>query len=477
MATAQPEYPYPLDGTGRLAEATAAVEETRVMICSWIAERSSGGEAAITFGRFSRHFVTLRDILEKMLDAIEATLRAEPVPTGGEAYERSRTAERRVGKVRSTFRWYSAKYEQREVRGLGGYERLLLAADELVRSCFDPPFIETNSARPPDPLCYLDESFDPTSTPRVQPPVGIPAGDEVVGEFVRQMPIPTIALPVTCLDKPWWLAVAAHEVGHHVYFDLAPNLADVTHGRVAQALAGVDDEIVTAWHRWSVEAFADTWSVLTLGSTLGRMVGYLSAAAPDRLVTLAGGVSTYPPPLVRLALFGELASQMGLDPEAPSAADVIALLATAPFAEVDPLAHDEHSAHLAVVPRVAKALLGVECAGVGIKAASGFDAGLLRPGGVADSWAQQLFDSDPFVAPMDEVWSARILVAAAARHAAFAVDATDRAQREDKLCDFLLATLPRTGPPGHLADTDKPKEVDAERIADDFVALLFDEVT
>jgi hypothetical protein len=180
---------------------------------------------------------------------------------------------------------------------------------------------------------------------------------------------------------------------------------------------------------------------------------------------------------VRFALFGELARLLGLDPAAPSAAEVRALLATAPFAGVEPLVHDEHRAHLAVVPRVAEALLDLTCAGVSIRAASGYDADLLRPGGVADDWAQQLFDDNPFVAPVDKVWSARTLVAAVARHAAFAAGSADRAEREEKLCAFLLTALPRTGPPGDLADTSEQKEVDAKRIAGDFVDLLFKEVS
>ena len=472
-------FPYVLDAAGRVAEADDAIDDTRELISSWIADRAAGvGESARVFGRFGRHFTNLQDVLDRMLDAIAKSLHEPPEPTGGLAYERSRTAERRVGKVRATFRWYATKYEQREPRGPDGYDLVLLAADEVVRSCFDTAFARTNTPRPPDPLCYLDESFDATATPRIQPPSGIPAGDEVVGEFVRKLPIPAIALPVTCLDKPWWLAVVAHEVGHHVYFDLDPGLEEATQTLVTDAAkASENEEIVAAWRRWSTEAFADMWSVLMVGGTLGGMVAQLSAAEPSRLVTLAGSTSLYPPVLVRLALFGELARKLGVEPAGPSAAEITNLLDAPPYEAVDQLSREEHLIHLAVVPEVARALLDVESGGQTMRDVSGYDGDLLGGGGRVDSWSQQLFNEIPAVTPVDEAWSARTLVAAAARHAAvIPVGAVDRLQQESKLCAYLLQTLPRTGPEGDLAEVRQPPVVDASGIAGDFADLLFKEV-
>jgi hypothetical protein len=472
-------FPYVLDATGRLAEADGAIRDTRELIRSWIADRSAGGgEPARVFSRFDRHFDTLRAVLDQMLDAITQSLHEPPVPTGGLAYERSRTAERRVGKVRATFRWYSSKYEQRDPRGPISYDRVLLAADEVVRSCFDAPFARTNTPRPPDPLCYLDESFDTTATPRVQPPSGIPAGDEVVGEFVRKLPIPVIALPVTCLEKPWWLAVVAHEVGHHVYFDLNPGLEQAAQARVAAAAkASGDEEAIAAWRRWSTEAFADMWSVLMVGSVVGWMVAQLSAAEPTHLVTPAGSTSLYPPVLVRIALFGELARQLGVEPAGPSAAEIASLLDTPEYETVDQLSREEHLTHLSVVPEVARALLGVETGGQTMQDVSGFDGDLLRGGGRADGWSQQLFNDIPALTPIDRAWSARTLVAAAVRHVtAIPADSMDRQQRESRLGAYLLETLPRTGPEGDLAEVLQPSAVDVSGLADDFVGLLFEEV-
>jgi hypothetical protein len=441
-------YPYPLDAAGRLAEADQAIDDTRTLIRSWIAGRTAGGgEPARVFGRFGRHFTTLQGVLEQMLDAIAGSLHEPPAPDGALAYERSRTAERRVGKVRATFRWYAAKYEQREAAGADGYGRVLLAADEMVRSCFDTAFARADRPRPPDPLCYLDESFDATATPRVQPPRGIPAGDEVVGEFVRKLPVPVIALPVTCLEKPWWLAVAG------------------------------DDDVTGAWRRWSTEAFADMWSVLMVGGSAGWMVAQLSAAEPGRLVTLAGSTSLYPPPLVRLALFGELARLLEVEPPGPSAAEIISLLGSPGYEAADRLSRDEHLRHLSVVPGIAGALLDVESGGRAMPDLSGFDGGLLRGGGRADSWSQQLFNDIPALTPVDRAWSARTLVAAAAQHAAdIPAGATDRPQREAKLCAYLLETLPRTGPEGDLAEVRQPSAAGAAGLAGDLVGLLFEEV-
>jgi hypothetical protein len=128
------------------------------------------------------------------------------------------------------------------------------------------------------------------------------------------------------------------------------------------------------------------------------------------------------------------------------------------------------------VPKVARALLDVESGGQTMLDVSGFDADLLRGGGQADSWSQQLFYDIPAVTPVDEAWSARTLVAAAVQHAAaIPAGAVDRLQRESKLCTYLLETLPGTGLEGDLAEVQSPA-ASAPGIADGLVDLLFKEV-
>ena len=114
-------------------------------------------------------------VVEALVDAHLADAPGEQPATEAQVFLRCRTAERRVGKVRATFRWYAGKYEQREVQGPEGYERLLLAADEVVRSCFDPPFAANDTARPTRlPLVLPRREVRPDGDSAAAAPAGHP---------------------------------------------------------------------------------------------------------------------------------------------------------------------------------------------------------------------------------------------------------------------------------------------------------------
>jgi hypothetical protein len=472
-------FPYELDGTERVARADAAIAATRATIRSWIDPRTKpGSRTAATFARFRRHFEAVESVLGSMLDAVTERLHAGlDAASDAEAYERSRAAERRVGKVGATFRWYASKYEQRE----GDDERLLLAADEVVRSCWDEPFQRSGRDRPTAPLCYLDESFDAVATPRKMPPAGIPAGDEVVGSFIQQLPVPTIALPATCREQPWWLAVSAHEVGHHVELDLDTGFEHTVEEVAAAAADAVDSDLDVdlgaLWRKWSLEAFADVWAVLMVGGAVGWVLAEQVAAVPVTLVASAAPGSFYPPPLVRLALVGEAGRLLGVDRPGPTASDIGALLATPAYAGVDPDARVEHEAHLRAVPELAARLVDAPVATSSVRALSGWDERRLAPGGRAAIWGVELRKPAPMLSGTTEVWSARTLVAAAAW--AVATEPGDAAMRW-QVRDNVLEHLPTVGPEGDLAEIGEAEpfsSTDAAALAGKLADQLFAEVT
>jgi hypothetical protein len=475
------KFLYELDSEGRIAAADAVIEETRQLIRGWIADRSAQNlpaNRAFAFARFGRHFRVIEDVLLLMLGAIQEDLHSLPGHAGTEvAYERSRRADRRVGKVRETFRWYARKYEQRE-SGPDGYGPVLRAADEVVRSCWDPPFERSRTARPTAPLCYLDESFDALATPRRSPPVDIPAGDALIGSFVRNLPVPTISLPITCLDQPWWLALIPHEVGHHLQFDLEGTLEQATSDALGEAARAVASDLEQSWRRWSLEAFADAWAVLMIGGTLGWIIAQLLVAEPSSLVILANGRSLYPPTLVRLALLGELGRLLAVDLPGPSSEDVAGLLETADYAGLDPEALAEHRLHLRAVPSVASALLKVRACGDTIQKQSGWRQDLLQSKGTAWVWSQELLASPPSFKGSKKQWSARTLTAALGVAAMRAP--TERAVRDERFARLRergLALLPTFGPEGDLAAPLAQEPVpDTARIAATFTKALFAEV-
>src|SRR3954447_7285112 len=182
---------------------------------------------------------------------------------------------------------------------------VLRAADEVVRSCWTEAFGAVERDAPTGPLVYLDDRFDAVATPRVSVPTDLRGPqDAVIGEFVRELPIPLVALPARCRTEPWWIVLSAHETGHHVQHDLAPGLIAQTQEAIAAATGGND---AAYWSVWAQEVFADAFAVLTVGPAATWAVEELQHGEPARLVTTPSPGSRYPPPAVRTALLGELA--------------------------------------------------------------------------------------------------------------------------------------------------------------------------
>ena len=70
-------------------------------------------------------------------------------------------------------------------------------------------------------LPYIEPEYSPMAIPRDDPPPDLaPEADSVLAAFLGKLPVPLISLPPLCVTDPWWLILVAHEVGHHLQFDL-----------------------------------------------------------------------------------------------------------------------------------------------------------------------------------------------------------------------------------------------------------------
>ena len=310
-------------------------------VSGWLAKRRDDDR----FSRFVRHLDVLDAVLSRMLDALGRELASLAGARPAEVvYERCRELDGSLLVVARTFGWYAEKYDQRLDDRWAG---VLRAADEIVRSCWTEPFAALRMAPPTGPLPYLDARFDAMATPRVSVPPDLRApADALVAEYVRELPVPTIALPEVVRQEPWWLVLAAHETGHHVQRDLVPTLVADTRAAVAAAVgacagAGLADD----WAGWAVEAFADTYSVLMVGAGAVWAIEELQLAEPARLVTAPAPGDRYPPPAVRLSLLGELCRAAGVRPDGgpPGAAELLGWLRTLPDTEVRPAAQRQRS--------------------------------------------------------------------------------------------------------------------------------------
>jgi len=403
-----------MQALGRVERSTGAAVALRDEVMSWVDRRRR--EEALR--RFSNHLDAIAIVFPRMLDGILSALdRASLLGSSGEVYERCRSLDDSLVTVRRAYEWYATKYDQRlDCRLASG----LRAADEIVRSCWHSAFELRGMASPAGPLPYFDARFDSNATSRRAVPIQIKApADAPFSDLVDALPIPVTALPLWATAEPWWLVLAVHETGHHVQADL-----------------GLDNQIRTVlapgWAGWSRELFADTFSVLMVGAAAIKPVQELEHATPRRMMAAPEPGDLYPPPLVRLAILGELAGLPRIDAGEFAwipKADEMAATALAPYFDA--------------IPATCAALLKV------LKD--------LRPAWDTQRvavWQHRLRTKDPVLTGLGTRAAARYLIAAGVM--AYAGTTADERQTVN---ENLLRFLPECGPPGTLGSALIPAEI------------------
>ena len=199
--------------------------------------------------------------------------------------------------------------------------RLLLAADEVVWSCYRPALERAGDKKLlPAPLAYVEAQWSPSAYERDKKLVGGLARPEdvksaqFVAGFVAKLPVPLLALPPWCLEAPWWLVYIGHEVGHHVLHDLEldDDFAEEVKKAAEYHSGLLDAKEVRIWTNCAEEIFADLYSVLTMGPW--AIWALLEAIwCRDDLMAKWQPKLGYPSPAIRLALMMETASALRLD--------------------------------------------------------------------------------------------------------------------------------------------------------------------
>lgn len=286
----------------RYAQSERELKQLRGEIDEWCARRTK----ADTHKQYVTQLTALGERFEAMLGLLEGML-GEISLTGstGEVYAACRDADTRLLWIRRVYQWYATKFNQRDDTTL---QDVLAAADEIVWSCYAQPFRALKQKPPPVPLPFVDPTFSPFAIPRVMPPTDLLANvhSQELMELLNELPVPVVAFPPNCLEQPWWLAFLAHEVGHHVYFDLLPDTGLVTTLPKDIKDAGVH------WPSWHHEMFADLYSVLMIGPW-GSWA--LSELVWGTDVTMLDDTNArYPAPLTRLMFMAEVAQQLKVDP-------------------------------------------------------------------------------------------------------------------------------------------------------------------
>jgi len=269
----------------------------------------------------------------------------------GDAYGRCTGIEKQITWLWRVWYYFRDKFNQRKDER---FAATLEAADEVVWSCYRPFFKAALTERVPEPapLPYIETEYSPLALRRDQKEVlGVRSKElDLVSDAFESLPVPILKLPIATVSNPWMLVLIGHETGHFIQPLIAPNDAFVKSFReaIASAVGATDGE---RWGRWSVEIFADWYSIVTMGTWAIWTIAQFELA--DQVV-LTKRRTAYPSPLVRLELMAAFADGYGLEGSQALAGLAIAEPASGFSAELD--------ADRALVKTVASTVLALpEC--------------------------------------------------------------------------------------------------------------------
>ena len=367
----------------RIEECAGEAAALRSEVQAWW----SGWDLVDAAGAHLTHLDTVATVVTGLVDEIAGHIATIPTGDDPATYEECRREDLRLLHARRLWRWYADKLDQRAGPPESDPVRTLLAADEIVWSCWKSAFAGLGAPVPAAPIPYLSAQWSATATPRSDPPPELrPGRDDLLRSHIELLPVPVVGLPPVCTRRPWWLVLCGHETAHHVQFELAAGLEERTQEAVVAAAYGVLDDVEAAerWRPWCRELFADALSVLLLGPAAGWAVGELDTR-PDPHTSPGGG---YPPPELRFAVLDAVAAAACL----PGTG-----LSTGPAPEV--------------AEPVAGALLGLApTGGATLATLATATAAAYRDGVVAD-WSQDLLGpGDPL--PERRLTAARFAIAA-----------------------------------------------------------------
>jgi hypothetical protein len=287
---------------------------------------------------------TLLAALRRVSAALEALAKRDPPPTVAEAYEACRIEDVRLAWTLRVWEWYRRKFDQADDPELGP---ALRAGDEVLWSCYQVAFDGLGRPRPTASVLYFEPLYSPNALPRDLRPGELQQDIDAafLAKCLAAMPVPATALPPICARQPWWLALLAHEAGHHVQHDLPRDGASPVESfgaqlrtAAAEAAASRPELKPQSWFRRGQEVFADLYSVLCCGPAAAQVLAEFLWAGLGRMA--AAEDERYPAALVRLQLMASAAQRLRL---AGSTADVLGPDLAGQIAEVTGAGADAES--------------------------------------------------------------------------------------------------------------------------------------
>ncbi len=433
-----------------------------------------------------RQYYSQLNMLETVLISALSGLRASldslaSEQSVGEIYGTCGQFDRRLVWLRRVWRYFGDKFDQRDDPQLGP---ALAAADEIVWSCYAGIFRKAKVARGTAPLPYIEPLYSPQAIPR-DDPSGLrdrSVGHHFLKEYLSQLPIPVVSLPPVCVVAPWWLIFLGHEVGHHVQYDLQPNLQLVgSFGDCLQAVAEAnlpadDHKTAKKWKRWGREVFADAFSITNMGVWALRGMTELEMGHE---ASMLGEKGLYPAPVVRLSLMAQLASALSLNGERGlHGLHPAQLTSDAQYIESLKKRGTMAERNLAIVPAIVTAIRQYQFNDLGhFERLCNWPASNLvarkhiKP---VSRWSKALRGNAPLRAKQS-LSAARLIISggvAAWAEISEISDAQQRVEAQAKLGENLLKIIPKSREEGTRSAESEPKAEDASVLGHDLSQLL-----
>lgn len=240
-----------------------------------------------------------------------------------EALATIRRIELEILEVHRIWEFFRSKLVLRYVDWFKSY---LDAADEFAWACYQPardqvsPSIVSSQRVKEPPLVYFNGGWSPLTMSRgagyaVEPVAGGALNSKVLMEYVKELPIPIIAVPWYQVRHFPDAAVIGHEVGHNVEDDMKLTSRLVQLIAKAGMAARIRDDRMAGWRRWSGEIFGDLYGMLATGPAFVSALQSFLEADPGIATTLQGRTKTdylvHPPTGLRMLICFEALRQLG----------------------------------------------------------------------------------------------------------------------------------------------------------------------
>jgi len=291
----------------RIQETESSINALDLSLSTWLNRQ----EKKDTRRQYKTLLSTLRTQLCALIAEVRLAFKSVHAADGrGAVYSACRLNEKRLLWIERLWAYFRDKFDQRD-NPL--YRDLLAAADEVVWSCYAEPFRSSGRAHGAAPLPWVAAQYSPKAIARKDVPQELRS--DVDGGFLSKMlqeiPVPIVSLPPQCVREPWWLIYLAHEIGHHVQFDLLPEEHLVKDFRQLIKSAIPDTDAADHWEYRGEEVFADVFSLYMTGPW--ALWALTELAWTTDVAMLDDQNVQYPAPAARLILMSTVVDHLGFD--------------------------------------------------------------------------------------------------------------------------------------------------------------------